>query len=234
MTAMGGRKIAREPGTNRLFCTLATACCIMVLLCVISRSLRSCGAYGVTVSQQGQLLLQGPATIEKSPQATAKASSRVALVTVGFSPHDIKPHMQYMYWTSVASKKAYAAAHGYPLYIVSEQLSHRLSAWDKMVAIKSAMKHSGADWVWCTDSDAYIMNQNTEIETVIDKTLAGRPHASVIMSQDCNGLQSGSFLVRNTPWLQQHLSQAWLTYYSKVTCFLFSSKHSVCPARLLK
>eukprot|EP00877_Chromochloris_zofingiensis_P006406 jgi/Chrzof1/2018/UNPLg00673.t1 len=114
---------------------------------------------------------------------------------------------------SVANKRAYAATRNYTLYVSSVKLQHAKSmVWDKFIIIKAVMQHSCAEWVWMLDADAFIMNLDIDLKKVI--TAAVEQHNSttlpdVIIAKDCNGMNAGSFLVRNTLWTWQHLSDAW-------------------------
>jgi hypothetical protein len=89
----------------------------------------------------------------------------------------------------------------------------RNAAWHKFLLAKAAFEHSCPEYVWLLDSDAYIMNITQSIQQALPEVFALPPEErpDVIVSEDCNDLNSGSFLLRNTPWTRQHLSDAWAT-----------------------
>jgi hypothetical protein len=147
---------------------------------------------------------------ELQPQQSLRVrNSSVALLSIGVLHKDAAPHMRYIYWAATASKHAYAAEWGLPFYVMTQGVTTRYAAWDKLVAIKAVMAHSGADWVWCTDSDAMVMNTTVDIEAFVRGVLMSQPNASVIVAKDCNGINTGSWLLRNTPWTNQHVTEAW-------------------------
>jgi hypothetical protein len=69
------------------------------------------------------------------------------------------------------------------------------------------------DWIWWIDCDALITNHNIKLENIIDNDY------HIIMSTDFNGLNCGSFLVKNSSegkaWLEMIFSQRYVyRYYS--------------------
>lgn len=177
-----------------------------------------------------QLLASGTGSISTSTPAKVPAKQQfqhrpqcngalegIAVVAVAVTDnlrahnHDKQQHV--VQWMSVANKRAYAATRNYTLYVSSVKLQHAKSmVWDKFIIIKAVMQHSCAEWVWMLDADAFIMNLDIDLKKVI--TAAVEQHNSttlpdVIIAKDCNGMNAGSFLVRNTLWTWQHLSDAW-------------------------
>jgi hypothetical protein len=71
---------------------------------------------------------------------------------------------QHLYWLAVANRRMYAQQHGYPLYVLSHHLeAGRWPTWDKLLAAKAVLQHSKADWLWMTDADAFVMNQQLPV-----------------------------------------------------------------------
>lgn len=89
----------------------------------------------------------------------------------------------------------------------------RLAVWQKFLLAKAAMEHSCPEYVWLLDSDAYIMNLKQSVQKALKEVFDLPPdeRPDVIVAKDCNGLNAGSLLLRNTPWARQHLSDAWAT-----------------------
>jgi hypothetical protein len=85
---------------------------------------------------------------ESSDVGQQQASQKVALMVVAVLPPDTAAQLSYIYWVSLASKHAYSAAHGYPLYALRESLSEQPVARNKFIAMRAVMAHSDADWVW--------------------------------------------------------------------------------------
>jgi galactosyl transferase GMA12/MNN10 family len=141
----------------------------------------------------------------------------LVLVTMAYASANTSSRVAYLYWLSVMSKRLYAHAQGYPLYVVSAPLdTQRQPAWSKLIALEAVLAHSCAEWVWITDADSWIMS------TGFDAAAFAAHHASLhanatgvqpdlLLAHDCYGINTGSMFVRNTPWARQHLADAWFT-----------------------
>jgi galactosyl transferase GMA12/MNN10 family len=149
--------------------------------------------------------------------SACKHPQGVALLTLAHVSVNTSPRMAYLYWLSVVSKRLYAHAQGYPLYVVSSALQvERHPPWSKLIALEAVLAHSCAEWVWITDADSWIMS------TGFDAAAFAEHHASLhanatgvqpdlLLAHDCNGINSGSMFVRNTAWARQHLADLWFT-----------------------
>jgi len=60
-------------------------------------------------------------------------------------------------------------------------------------------------WIWMLDLDTLIMNFNITLESIADKSY------DMIISEDCQGLNSGSVLFRNTQWTLEFLESVYQT-----------------------
>jgi hypothetical protein len=130
-------------------------------------------------------------------------------------------HDHLMRWLAVSNRHAYIQRHGYSLYVQVQHLyAQRPPAWGKLLLAEVVLRHSCAEYVWMLDSDAYIMNLASSIESVLQDVLSQTPQSrpDVVANKDCNGLNSGSIFFRNTPWTHQHLADAWTLI--KVRCLL--------------
>jgi len=129
------------------------------------------------------------------------------------------------------NRQEYAKAHGYGLFI--KHIQDYPGGWASIPAIRHAMslyKHS--DYFWYLDQDAIIMNPSMSLEKHITnpsrlgsimrretsivppdsiiKTYRHVPPERIqfIISQDAEGLQPGSMIVRSGPWAHYFLD-AW-------------------------
>jgi hypothetical protein len=72
-------------------------------------------------------------------------------------------------------------------------------------------QHSCPEYVWLLDADAFIMNLSPQLESVLPDifTQPYDTHPDVLVAKDCNGLNAGSLMLRNTAWTKQHLADLW-------------------------
>lgn len=100
------------------------------------------------------------------------------------------------------NKQDYAAKHDYLSFAKTDNFSVEQVHFDKFVHILDVMNSNrDVDWVWWLDNDALITNFDIRIEDLIDDNF------HIIMPVDLAGLNTGSFLVKNS---QQ--SREWLQY----------------------
>ena len=108
---------------------------------------------------------------------------------------------------SIKNKQDYATRHGYGIHIYKQEQSTlkntRAMAWVKVVHILSIL--SDYEYVWSIDLDTIILDMTTRLETsLID------PRFDLVMGVDMNGLNSGSFIIKNSPWSRLFLHMLWL------------------------
>jgi hypothetical protein len=107
----------------------------------------------------------------------------------------------------------YAKKHSYKLVCKKDNFSTEyLIYFEKIKIILDTFKNNPElDWAWWIDCDAMVTNFNTTLESIIDNDY------HIIMSTDDNGLNCGSFLIRNTPqgisWLEMIFSQRFVHRY---------------------
>lgn len=108
---------------------------------------------------------------------------------------------------SIKNKQDYAIKHGYGIHILTSNstANKRPIAWAKVAHILSVLSYK-YDYVWSLDLDTVILDMNTRLEqaSLID------PRFDLVMGVDVNGLNSGSFLIKNTPWSILFLHMLWL------------------------
>lgn len=102
-------------------------------------------------------------------------------------------------WTN---KQNYAAKHGYIAVSKTDNFSVEQVHFDKFVHILDVMNtNPDVDWIWWLDNDAMITNFDIRLEDLVD------PDFHVIMATDIAALNTGSFIVRNSPQ-----AKAWLEF----------------------
>jgi glycosyltransferase involved in cell wall biosynthesis len=104
------------------------------------------------------------------------------------------------------NKVKYAEKHGYLAVAKTDNFSKEQVHFDKFVHILDVMNSNpNLDWVWWLDNDAMITNFNIKVEDLVDNEY------HVIMPTDLASLNTGSFIVRNSPqgreWLEFLLSR---------------------------
>ncbi|GAB7354565.1 hypothetical protein MBLNU459_g5018t1 [Dothideomycetes sp. NU459] len=146
--------------------------------------------------------------------------------------------ISYMHERAAENRKEYADWHGYTFYPInmSEIDFPAHAIWKKIPAIKQAFAaNPEAKWVWWLDLDAIIMTAHIPLSTYlladsvleqklirnmtvdnINRTLSHEDlHAqdvNLIISQDGNGLNSGSMFFRRGDWTDM-LLDAWTDPY---------------------
>jgi hypothetical protein len=117
------------------------------------------------------------------------------------------------YFTYDKNLVEYAKKHSYKLICKKDNFStDYIIYFEKIKIILDAFKNNPElDWAWWIDCDAMVTNFNVTLESIIDNDY------HIIMSTDINGLNCGSFLIRNTPqgraWLEMIFSQRFVYRY---------------------
>ena len=121
---------------------------------------------------------------------------------------------------------AYCRRHGYD-YVLRTRAYDRMDGgartaqWDKIRLVVSLLER-GYRLVFWTDSDSLFTRCGQSIEAAVG--LATQPHADFFFTGDHNyALNSGQFLVRNTPWASAFLERWWAA--GDDAAFLHSSCH---------
>ena len=128
-------------------------------------------------------------------QKQTHESLKIALI----GAHD--PRYDHIGQYSHFNKAAYAIKHGYDVCLYTEYLDEkRIGYWYKVIAAKKNL--ANYDWLFYLDSDALIMNDTIEIETLIDD------HYDMIATYDdrlSSPILSGQFLIKNSEWSKKFL-----------------------------
>jgi hypothetical protein len=116
-------------------------------------------------------------------------------------------------WTLHKNKKVYCEKHGYLLEHISDggaaiagkpvmlppaPETHIPIGWGKIFAMKDVFRrHPNVEWIFSTDCDVMITNMNIKLEDIIKEHANENTH--VMIPADCNGINCGNMLVRNSP-----------------------------------
>jgi len=99
------------------------------------------------------------------------------------------------------NKVLYAENHGYLAVAKTDNFSPEQVHFDKFIHILDVMeKNPDVDWVWWLDNDAMITNFDIKIEDLIDNDY------HIVMPTDIAALNTGSFIVRNSPQAKEWLN----------------------------
>ena len=118
-------------------------------------------------------------------------------------------------WTLFKNKKVYCEKHGYTLHYATDggdEVSGRkfiakgppipedyiAMGWGKIYLMKDAMdKYPDAEWIFNADCDTMITNMEIKLEDIV--ATQARPNIHILMPSDCNGINCGTMMVRNSP-----------------------------------
>jgi hypothetical protein len=80
------------------------------------------------------------------------------------------------------------------------------------------------DWVFWLDADAWITNYDIKLETILPR----QGSADFVVTQDINGPNAGSWLLRNSDWSRKFLKDWWSLH----TTFSRVCRFNGCPERV--
>jgi len=115
-------------------------------------------------------------------------------------------------YTTIGNLQLYCKHHDYKLVCKTEDLpSTRVIYFEKIKMMIDILKDDTIEWVWWIDCDALVTNFNIKLETIIDNNY------DVVISSDFNGINTGSFLVKNSvkgrTWLETIYSLRFVPRY---------------------
>lgn len=97
---------------------------------------------------------------------------------------------------------------------------HRLDAtrefvWSKIPGIHEVLFGQGSStWVWVVDLDTLIFNFGVTLESIVEAAEANAVQRSkpvdLIIAQDHNGVNAGSFLMKKSEWSKNFLTKWWM------------------------
>merc|ERR1712072_1653621 len=130
--------------------------------------------------------------------------AKLAVLTVASTPpigEYGKQKVHYLTELSIENKRQHAAQRGFDL-VVAQNLAHgRTARWDKVMLLRRML--SRYEWVHWVDLDTLFMNMKRNPMDFLD------PAYDVHVAKDANGLNTGSFYVRASPWSHEFLRRVW-------------------------
>lgn len=114
----------------------------------------------------------------------------------------------------IENKRAYSHLLGYG-FIVDDPLDKfREPAWNKILSSLKAFDN-GYEWVWLLDVDTIITNFDIKLDSLLN--LASLKNYDILITKDCNGINAGSFLVRNSNFTKSFLKTLWDSYGKEIS-----------------
>jgi len=102
---------------------------------------------------------------------------------------------------TVNGKREYCERHNYTFYNYTSMEEKWSPEWSKIIyCLKHLKQH---DWIFWSDVDAMITNYNFKIESILDETV------DIIVSNDIGGMNTGSFLIKNSEWSYNFLQKLY-------------------------
>ena len=99
--------------------------------------------------------------------------------------------------------EAYARRWGYRFICHRESLDpSRPTAWSKVIAVRRALEETQGPVLW-VDADVWLMDPNFAVDTLLPS------RSDAAFATDFNGLNSGAFLMRPTPWTRSFLDAVY-------------------------
>mmetsp|Transcript_6370 Transcript_6370/g.19825 ORF Transcript_6370/g.19825 Transcript_6370/m.19825 type:complete len:439 (-) Transcript_6370:85-1401(-) len=107
---------------------------------------------------------------------------------------------------SRSNKNTYASRHKYSLLHFEQPFVTQAHPWmNKLIAIQKNL--AAFDWLLWVDCDLFFMNPVRTVDALIRTAVLKNPDASLIIAEDGMMLNSGAFLLRNSPWGHSFLAQ---------------------------
>lgn len=106
-------------------------------------------------------------------------------------------------WTQ--NKEVYADMHDYMAFCRTDDFHGNVSiGFEKIWLLKQMMElNPEVDWFWWTGCDTMITNFTTKVEDKIDNAY------DIIIASDCNGINSDSFLLKNSAKGKEWIDRIW-------------------------
>lgn len=100
---------------------------------------------------------------------------------------------------------AYCDRHGYRLHAVGTSMDFtRPISWSKILLLQRWLGEH--DWLWWADADLLVTSPERRLEELTDGATG-----DLLIASDANGINCGSFLLRNCDWSRDFLQRVWDT-----------------------
>ncbi|SMQ45134.1 unnamed protein product [Zymoseptoria tritici ST99CH_3D7] len=121
---------------------------------------------------------------------------------------------------AISNKMRYTQKHGYDMIWSFEKAEGSYPKdWDRLNEMERAIKakHRGEnayEWIWWTDFDLIVTNSSITLESMVELALepysaAERDQIDMIITPDCFPVNSGSLMVRTTPYILEVIKEWW-------------------------
>lgn len=97
---------------------------------------------------------------------------------------------------SIEEKAAYARKHNYNFELTPQLSKSKHPAWSKIIQVSNLVPEYPNSWFWILDTDTAITNHHVPVH----EFLPSSTYPQVVISQDCNAINSGSFFIRSSKW----------------------------------
>ena len=114
----------------------------------------------------------------------------------------------------LGNRERYCKSTGCDVYVQTKQdplivEAEKGAVWQKIIDGIHLTK--SYDWTWFLDVDAFIMNNDTKLASMLDGLQASSENQiDLIIAKDCNGINAGSYFLRKSEWTETFL-QKWLS-----------------------
>jgi FkbM family methyltransferase len=105
-------------------------------------------------------------------------------------------YAELAFFTFTKNKKVYCQKHGYPLLLKTDGWQDDIPiGYEKVFIIEDAFRSfPECEWVFFSECDTMITNMNIRLEDIVEYE-----DNHVVLGTDMNGINAGSFFIRNTP-----------------------------------
>lgn len=104
---------------------------------------------------------------------------------------------------SINEKKAYASKHGHGFQFATQLDYSRAPGWSKLLKVKELIPKYPNAWFWVVDTDTVLTNDNVDIVDFIPSNNV----PNVLVSEDCNALNTGSLLIKSGQWSMRFINE---------------------------
>jgi hypothetical protein len=114
------------------------------------------------------------------------------------------------------NKVKYAEKHGYSYACKTDDFLGIQIGFEKIWFMRDMLEaYPEIDWFWWTGCDSLITNMNIRIEDKID------PDYHLIIATDCNGINSDSFLLKNSVESKNYLDMIKSKYHQYINHYFY-------------
>ncbi|KAJ3072857.1 hypothetical protein HDU98_002780 [Podochytrium sp. JEL0797] len=115
----------------------------------------------------------------------------------------------------LANRERYVARYPFLDHFFQDKKStkHGKAVWQKAYDAKRLLSQEGGyDWMWLLDaSDAFIMNAEVDLRVLIGRLVVESRHeVDVLIAEDFNRMNAGSFFLRASAWTRDRFMGQWL------------------------